>query len=106
MPRCRSCARSGRTAWLDARPTRQDRPVRRHARTRAQRRLAALAPGAANDVCAAWPGCWSSHRCRGHNRAAPVLHLPAALVEIDDAASLAGEVRITREDPGAMAPGA
>ena len=25
---------------------------------------------------------------------------PAALVEIDDAASLAGEVRITREDPG------
>ena len=31
---------------------------------------------------------------------------PAALVEIDDAASLAGEVRITREDPGTMAPGA
>jgi hypothetical protein len=31
---------------------------------------------------------------------------PAAPVEIDDVASLAREVRITREDPGAMAPGA
>src|SRR5271165_4111571 len=31
---------------------------------------------------------------------------PAALVQIDDAASLVGEVRIARKDPTAMAPGA
>ena len=30
---------------------------------------------------------------------------PTALVEIEDAAGLAGELRIAWEDPGAMAPG-
>ena len=73
--RYRSCVRSCRTAWHDARPRPQGKPTRRHARIRARHRPGDAEPAATSGVCAAEPECWSSRQCTERNHAAPVLHL-------------------------------
>ena len=104
MPRCCSCARSGRTAWPDAHPTPRGRPVRRHAHTRAQRRPGAPVPAATTGF--APPGLDAGFLIDAeHVIARPQrCAFPTTSIQINDAAGLAGKVRVARKHRTAMAP--
>ena len=104
--RCRWFARNGRRASRGARPSRPDTPKPRRVRIRVQ--PASPAPGRAAgwDGYGGGPGCWSS-RPREHKLVARQrFALPPAGIEIENAPGLQGEVRVAREDPPAVLPGA